>query len=435
MTEPLQAIDAERSVLGACLGWEHAFPRIQGQVGAGDFARADHRAIFAAIEALAAEGRPVDTVTVAEHLEYTGRFDDAGGLVHLVSLVDSCPSAANVVAYAGIVHGRALKRRIVTICHDITERAGTEKPEALLAALQEGIDSVTRQGLGDALDFVDVLSAADDVIEAARQAATTGNSTGVPTGLSALDRRIGGFMPGRLVVLAARPSIGKTALALQCALHAAKQGHAVGICSLEEPASQIGLRGYSNVLQVNGTGLRFGDADIIAARDRALHGHGMTRWPVFVDDFTCTLAGIIARAHEWRHRRGIELLVVDYLQLIEGLDGDTQTLRIAQATRALKQLAKRLNVAVLLLSQLNRKVEDQKRRPLLSDLRDSGSIEQDCDVAIFLHAEDDSAGEDKATTIEIGVLKNRYGRRGWLPQIFEFDGRTQCFAEAMSFAA
>lgn len=419
--------EAEQSVLGACMLVPDAFPRIQGQLEADAFYREDNRLIFSAIATLAGDGRPIDPVTVAEHLESAGTLDDAGGLVHVVALAENCPGAANVEVYAEIVKSHALRRRLAQICADITNRL-REPPASLIADLQSALDAIQHSGYGAALNWMDVLARADEVIQDAKQAAEKGKQAGVPTGLPALDRRIGGLPRKRLIILAGRPSLGKTALAEQIALYAARHDHPVGFCSLEMGADELGIRAFANVLEVNGTALQYGERHTVEAWTRKLSGHPMTGYPIYVDDFTFTLSGVIARAFEWRHRQKIELLIVDYLGLIEGAPGDRKVEQLGEITRSLKKLAKRLEIPVLLLSQLNRNVEQEKRRPKLSDLRDSGCIEQDADVAIFLHSDDDSE-EEGPVNVEIGVLKTRYGKRGWLPARFQFDGRTQRFME------
>lgn len=421
------SLEAEQSVLGACMGWPEAYPRIQGQLEAGAFYREDHRTIWSAITAVADKG--LDPVTVAEHLQAAGQLDSVGGLSNVVALVENCPGAANVEVYAQIVREHALRRRLAEMCAGIVERL-REPPQTLIADLQSALDAVQHSGHGEALSFLEVLSRADDVIHEARRAAEQGGHSGIPTGLPALDRRIGGLPRKRLIILAGRPSLGKTALSEQIALHAARHGHPVGFCSLEMGADELGIRAFANVLEVNGTALQYGERHTVEAWSRKLSGHPMLNYPIFVDDFTFTLGGIVARAHEWRHRQKIELLIVDYLGLIEGAPGERKVEQLGEITRTMKKLAKRLDLPVLLLAQLNRKVEEERRRPKLSDLRDSGAIEQDADVAIFLHSDDDSE-EEGPVSVEIGVLKTRYGKRGWLPARFQFDGRTQRFMETV----
>ena len=422
----IYSVEAERAVLGGIMAFQGAYSRIRGKLTAEDFYTSSHQQIFSAVLALDAESKPLDLVTIGEWLEAKDRLEDAGSLSYLTEIFDNCPSAANIEAYAQIVHGRAVKRALVAVCAGIIERAKNTDSDELMTDLQAGMDRITRQGGSEYRNFTDVLMAADEAISIAMKAAETGEAVGVPTGLPALDRRIGGLPNGRLIILAARPSLGKSALAQQIAIHAARHDLPAGICSLEMTADEIGIRSYAHCLSINGTGLTFGDADIVA-RWEQIEKTPMMRYPIYVDTDTYSLPSIIGRAHEWKTRHGIRLFIVDYLQLIEECKGDTRALQVADATRSLKKLAKRLDIPVLLLSQLNRDNEKHKRRPQLSDLRDSGAIEQDCDVALFLHTDDEDA--EDTINIEIGALKTRYGKRGWLRQPFMFDGRAQKFME------
>lgn len=429
----LFSYEAEQAVLGACMGWPEAYSQIQGALSSEHFHRPENRRIFRAIEALSAEGKAVDPVTVGEWLEGHDDLQAIGGLAYLVDVTDNTPSAANVVSYAQIVRKRALKRRLGALCEDIIGRLQTQEPEDLISNLQGAIDNLTHSGIGSGLDWIQVLLQADETIQESQTATETGDPAGIPTGLPALDRRIGGLPKKRLIIFAGRPSLGKTAFAMQAALNAARRGHGVGICSLEMGADELGIRAYANVLGVNGTGLQFGDKDVLRAWNTALADHLITRYPLWVDDSTYSLSGIVARAHEWKHKHNISLLVVDHIGLVE-LDANSPNERLGEVTRTLKKLAKRLDIPVLAVCQLNRNVERERRRPKLSDLRDSGNIEQDCDVALFLHAEDVDDEDEGHVEVEIGALKTRYGKRGWLPQRFQFDGRTQRFKERIDWA-
>lgn len=431
---PPHSVESECAVLGACLGWSDAYPRVAGVLSADDFFRDDHRRIWRAIDAIGKEAGALDVVTVSELLEKSNELDDVGGLVYLVSLTDNTPSAANVEQYAGLVRKQSLRRQVARLCTETMQNLRAD-PDTLLSELQSGIDALSHGGAGKSLDWMDVLSAGDDAIHEARKRAEEGSAAGVMTGLPALDRRIGGLPNGRLIVLAGRPSLGKSAMAQQFALHAARCGHAVGTCSLEMNADEIAIRSYANVLGVNGTALQYGDSHAVGLWTEKLRDHPMIRYRMFLDEATYSLAGIVARAHEWRHKHGINMFIVDHIGLVEETGGDSENERIGVVTRALKKLAKRLGIPVLAVCQLNRSSEKEKRRPRLSDLRSSGNIEQDCDVALFLHSEDSGDDEDAAVEMEIGALKTRYGRKGWLAQRFMFDGRTQRFMEKVPGAS
>lgn len=422
--------ESEQSVIGAILNDPDAYCRIQGILQENDFHRHEHRLVFSAIKKLQDTDKPSDVVTVGEQLDAAGELDAAGGLPYLITLTDNTPSAANIQAYADIVKAKARLRALHQVCANTIEcikNAQGKSADEIIAETQTTIDSILTSTTTQYSDWMDVLSKADDAIIDAAKKQKEGVATAIPTGLPAIDNRIGGLPQKRLVILAARPSLGKTALAQQIALHASKRGHPVGICTLEMSVEELGIRSYSNLLEINGTALTFGDKSVIDAYTKKLSGSNIFDHKMWIDESTYSLGGIVARAHEWKHKHGIKLLIVDHIGLVES-PGESANYRIAEVTRTLKKLTKRLDISVLALCQLNRNVEREKRRPRLSDLRDSGNIEQDADICIFLHS--DNEDENEATTdIDIGILKTRFGKKGWLPAHFQFDGRIQRFKE------
>lgn len=429
MTMIPHSIEAEQSVIGAIFLDPDSWHHIAGMIQVGDFYRQDHKLIIEAIHTLARNMQPYDIVMVAEYLEQRGQLDKAGGLAYMVSIAENTASAANIMAYAHMVKTRAKLRALQGICKatlGLVTNPQDKSADEVIAETQTAIDNIVQSGGRNSLDWMDVLGEADIAIQEARQRAESGNPVGVPTGIPALDKRIGGLPKKRLIIVAGRPSLGKTAFVQQVVLHVASMGNAVGVCSLEMGADELGIRAYANTLEVNGTALQFGDKGVIDVYTNKLHNAPVIKYKIWVDDFTYSLSGIIARAHEWKHQHNISLFVVDHIGLIEFKASNTNE-RLGEITRTLKKLAKRLDIPVLAVCQLNRNVEKENRRPKLSDLRDSGNIEQDCDVALFLHSDDES--EDGKINIEIGALKTRYGRKGWLPQRIEFDGRIQKFKE------
>jgi len=427
------SLEAEKNVIGGILQDSGLLPLISGLVGESDFFDEKHRHIFRSILDLDASDKPIDVVTVAEWLEENSLLDESG-LRYLAGLYDGTAGTSNIKSYAKIVRDRARKRELVRVCQSAlqTLESPTGKSiDEIITETQTAIDELLNQAGGEYKNWVDVLVSADQSIQDAATRKKEGRSIGIPTGLPALDNRTGGLIKKRLTILAARPSLGKTALAQQITLYAAAYDYKIGICTLETYADELGIRSYANSLQVNGTALTFGDSSAIEEYSKRLAGSNITKYQIWVDDSTYTLGGIVSRAHEWKHKHGIDLLVVDHIGLVE-VDMDTANARLGKVTRALKKLSKRLDISVLALCQLNRSAEKENRRPRLSDLRDSGNIEQDCDVAIFLHSDDDSEG---AIQMEIGTLKTRYGKKGWLPQVFHFDGRTQRFTENYPHAA
>lgn len=430
----MHSIEAERNVIGSIFLDGGTLPIISGLVDADDFFDEKHKHIFGAISSLDKEDKLTDIVTVAEDLDKNSLIERAGGLAYIVSLRENAIGTSNIKAYAKIVRDRARKREMAIVCQGVLDSLATPKgmsADEIIADAQTSIDKLLSNTCGDYQNWMDVLCSADKSIQDAAERRKQGQSVGIPTGLPALDKRIGGLIKKRLTILAARPSLGKTALAQQMLLHAAAHDYKIGICTLETYADELGVRSYANVLQVNGTALTFGDSGVINEYTEKLSKSQISEYKIWVDDSTYSLGGIVSRAHEWKHKHDIDLLVVDHIGLVE-VDVDTANARLGKVTRALKKLSKRLDISVLALCQLNRSAEKENRRPRLSDLRDSGNIEQDCDVAIFLHSDDESEG---AIQMEIGTLKTRYGKKGWLPQVFHFDGRTQRFTENYPYAA
>jgi len=426
--------EAERNVIGGIFLDSSTFPLISGLVDTDDFFEKKHKHIFGAISNLDKEDKLTDVVTVAEDLDKNSLIERAGGLAYIVGLRENAIGTSNIKAYAKIVRDRSRKRKLAKVCQTALSTLG--KPDGkcaneIITETQTAIDELLNQAGGEYKNWVDVLVSADQSIQDAATSKKEGRSIGIPTGLPALDNRTGGLIKKRLTILAARPSLGKTALAQQISLYAAAQEYSIGICTLESSADELGIRSYANCLQVNGTALTFGDSREVEEYTNKLSGSHISKYKIWVDDSTYSLGGIVSRAHEWKHKHDIDLLVVDHIGLVE-VDVDTANARLGKVTRALKKLSKRLDISVLALCQLNRSAEKENRRPRLSDLRDSGNIEQDCDVAIFLHSDDDSEG---AIQMEIGTLKTRYGKKGWLPQVFHFDGRTQRFTENYPHAA
>ena len=421
--------EAEQSVLGGALIDPDAVARIAGRrLTSGQFFDVRHGAIWRAVCDLTSRRQPVDLITVHDRLQIAGQAEECGGLAYLNSLAQSVPSAANIGRYADIVQGRALQRagaaaadtaRAIMLDPDGDPAEKIDRAAALFSALrQAGGKASEARSLGDLVGGrIEHWSALE------RGDATTG----IPTELPTLDRALGGGMKGgRVIVLAARPSVGKTSLAGQIALTAAKQGHPVLILSQEMPAADLADRAAANLAGVGlgtlTTGQFAGDdwARISKAAEAA------ARLPLYIDDEPgLTLLEINAKARLMHQRRGLSLLVVDYLQLCAGSSArDNRNQQIEEVSRGLKALAKELDITVLALAQLKRQ-SVQRGEPDLSDLRDSGAIEQDADTVIFLHPRG-SQGDGSLVVAAI-LAKNRQGRRGRLALAFR--GTTQQWAE------
>ncbi|MBI5461330.1 MAG: AAA family ATPase [Gammaproteobacteria bacterium] len=422
-----QSIPAEQSVLGGLLLAPDAWPDVAGVLHWADFVKRKHQLIYGAIRDLLEATTPLDVVTLAEQLEGKRLLNDAGGLAYLGALAKDTPSAANVRAYAEIVADCAKRRRLRELFTVAAERIQSASDIGeLLGEIVARAENINAQGTAESLSFAEAWSQSLNAMDDAANAES--GIAGVPTGLPAIDKRTGGLLPRRLIVLAARPSIGKTALAQQIALHAAENGHAVGICSLEMSATELMQRSMANRYGLNVSALTFGNETELRELTQAACTRPIASLPIWIDADTYSLGGIVARLSEWRRKHRIALGIIDHIGLIDGDEGSTRNDHLGKITRTLKLVAKRLGIPILAVSQLSRNVERDKRRPVLADLRDSGSIEQDADVAIFLHV-DPNEERTSSVHLDIGLLKNRIGTTGWLPERFTFDGRKQRIQE------
>lgn len=418
---PPQSQEAEQSVLGGLLIDNNAWDRVADLLVESDFYRHDHKLIYTALGRLINSHRPADVVTVFDALG--DKAEEVGGLAYLNSLAHSVPSASNCRRYAEIVRERSVLRQVLAKVDEAAEivhgeGAAAEKVEKI-QALFSGIEarSAARQPIGmDAL-MVKVIDGIN--------AAAAGDAVVWRTGVHALDNRmLGGMRPSDLIILAARPSVGKTSLALQIARRVAMDGHPVLILSQEMAAEQLGIRTLASAARVDMAHLQTGKIDDPEWSRIAEGIDELSKLPIHVDDEPAlTIRAIASKA---RRVRGVKLIVLDYLQLSEG-DGETRTAQIGSISRGLKGLAKRLNCGVLALSQLNRKVEERPgKRPIMADLRASGEIEQDADGIVFLWPLEEAGGTSRAVGCE--VAKYRQGIVG--AGVLELFGATQTWGDS-----
>lgn len=420
---PPNSQEAEQSVLGALLIDNRALDRVADVLSESDFYRPEHGLIFTTVARLIASMRPADVVTVFDALEASGKAERVGGLSYLNSLAQSVPSASNVRRYAEIVRERSILRTLLAKISDAGdvvygEGDAAAKVEAV-QALFSGIEA--RTGARHPIGMDAVMVKTIDRINAAAEGVAEVWRTGIP-GLDS--RMLGGLKPGELHILAARPSVGKTSIALQIARQVASDGRPVLILSQEMTDEQLGLRMVSSQSRVDLGNVQTGklSADewgrISEAVDR------LAELPIKVDDEPAlTLRAISSKA---RRVQGVKVIILDYLQLSEG-EGETRTAQVGSLSRGLKGLAKRLGCAIIALSQLNRKVEERaSKRPQLNDLRDSGEIEQDADVITFLWPLGEETDASRPTGCEIA--KNRQGRTGNM--VLELVGATQTWIES-----
>lgn len=418
---PPHSQEAEQAVLGGLLIDNNAFDRVADLLTEADFYRHEHRAIFAATARLIASNRPADVVTVFDALG--DKASEVGGLGYINALAQSVPSAANCRRYAEIVRERSLLRQLLAKADEVSalvhEEGGAaekvEKAQALFAGLEAR--AAARQPIGMDAIVVKVI----DHVNAAAEGAAIVWRTGIP-GLDG--RMLGGMKPGELHILAARPSVGKTSIALQIARRVAADGHPVLVLSQEMATEQLGLRMMASASRVDLGNLQTGKMSgeewgrLTEAADE------LARLPLFADDEPAlTLRAITSKA---RRIRGVKVIVLDYLQLSEG-EGETRTAQVGSISRGLKKLAKQLGCCVIALSQLNRAVEQRPgKRPILADLRDSGEIEQDADVITFLWPLGEEGEASRPTGCDIA--KNRQGRTGAM--VLELFGATQIWGES-----
>ncbi len=414
---PPHNIEAEQSILGALLIDSPAIVKISDRLAPTDFYREDHRIIFDHMLQLFEKRKPIDGLTLTDSLEAAKKLALVGGAAYVASLTAMVTSSVHIVSHAEIVRNKALLRRLISAGSKIAElgfREDTETAEVLDAA-ESAIFGVSQTFLQN--NFVPIkaiLSESFDRIDDLHK--NKGAMRGLPTGFKDLDNLLGGLQKSDLVILAARPAMGKTSLMLNIAEHAAVKTKAkVGIFSLEQSRDQLVDRLLSSSAGVDSWKLRTGN---LADEDFPRLGKAMgvlSEAPIFIDDTPGQSAlEVLTKSRRLQMEHGLDLIVIDYLQLMRGRNQENRVQEVSDISRSLKLLARELNVPVIALSQLSRAVEARPdKRPMLSDLRESGSIEQDSDVVLFIYREDyyDKDSERK-NIAEILVRKHRNGPIG-----------------------
>ena len=428
---PPHSVEAEQSVLGGLLLDNTAWDKIADMIGESDFYRADHRLIYRHVSKLVGNSRPADVITVSESLESTKELEGVGGLAYLGALAQNTPTAANIRRYAEIVRDRAVMRKLAEVGTEIAETAynpmGKEAGQ-LLDEAESKVFAISEQGARGKQGFMDMQPLLTQVVERIDMLYNRDNPsdvTGVPTGFTDLDKMTSGLQPGDLVIVAGRPSMGKTSLALNMAEHVAlESGLPVGVFSMEMGASQLVMRMLGSVGKLDQHKVRTGrlaDEDWRKLTDAVGR---LNDAPIHIDE-TAALNSLELRARARRlHRQygKLGLIVVDYLQLMSASSqGENRATEISEISRGLKALAKELNVPVVALSQLNRSLEQRpNKRPVMSDLRESGAIEQDADLILFIYRDEvynqDSPDKGKA---EVIIGKQRNGPIGTITLVFQ----------------
>lgn len=420
---PPHSIDAEQSLLGGLLiGNEAAWDRVADIVTEADFYRDDHRRIFAHIRKLVETGKPIDVLTVSDLIERSNQVEQTGGLAYLGEIANATPSAANIRRYAEIISDHSARRRLILAARQIEDISyGNGDGKMLIDEAQKLLVDIADTGSSrtEPVAIGSVLGAV--IADLEERFNRNGDIAGLPTGLADLDRKLSGLHPGDLIIIAGRPSMGKTALALNIAENIATSGKPAMVFSLEMGDKQLAERALASIGGVsmerirNGQ-LNDGDWDGITVALGKLH-----EAPLVIDESgSLTVTQMAARARRVMRRQGLALIVIDYLQLMRG-EGSTRNEELGDLTRRLKMMAKELRVPVILLSQLSREVEKRtNKRPIMSDLRESGAIEQDADVILMIYRDEYyNEGSAEAGTAEVLITKHRMGSTGSVRLAFQ----------------
>ncbi|MFQ5691741.1 MAG: replicative DNA helicase [Nitrospinota bacterium] len=425
---PPQNLEAEQAVLGAALLDNSAFPKILEVIKERHFYREAHRKVFSAMLELFERNEPIDLLTLTDRLRKSARLEDVGGESYLAALVDAVPTAAGATHHARLVKEKALLRDLISAATEIVARGyeGREDAESFIDQAERVIFEISQDRISQSfISMSHVLKSTFKTIEELYERKEL--VTGVPAGFTDFDRLTAGLQPADLVIIAGRPSMGKTAFALSLAQNVGTMNKLpVGIFSLEMSKEQLVIRLLCALARIDIQKLRTGYLDKGDWPRLTTATGKLTEAPIYIDDSAAlTALDIRARARRLKAERGLDLIIVDYLQLIRGRDrSENRQQEITEITRSLKELAKELHIPVVALSQLSRQVEHREgHRPQLADLRESGAIEQDADVVVFIYRpEVYERDEERRSAIEgqaeIIIAKQRNGPIGNVPVTF-----------------
>lgn len=426
---PPHSIEAEQALLGALLYDIEGWQRIDGKLTPIDFYRGDHRLIFTTIQQLAEGGKPIDILTVADHLEQQSKLDDAGGRPYLAMLASETTGATNITAYADIIRERSIVRQLIGAGSKIVDNGFNPEGRTCTELLEEAEKSVfaiaeqgTKAGEG-LLDINTVLQASLQRLEELGK--IEDGITGAPTGLSEFDNMTSGLQNGDMIVIAGRPSMGKTTFAMNIVEAVAiSTKKPIAVFSLEMPAEQLVMRMFSSLGRIEQTNLRKGRLDAHEMQRLVSATKQLNQTKIFIDDAGgLSPSEMRARARRLkRDHKDLGLIMVDYMQLMKvpGL-GDQRVAEVSEISRSLKLMARELEVPVIVLSQLNRSLEQRpNKRPIMSDLRESGAIEQDADLICFVYRDEvyNQDSTDKGIA-EIIIGKQRNGPIGTVKVAFQ----------------
>ncbi|MFD2616550.1 replicative DNA helicase [Terrilactibacillus laevilacticus] len=424
---PPHNIEAEQAVLGAIFLEPSSVTVASEALLPEDFYRTSHQLIFSVMLTLSERGEPVDVITLTNELRNEKRLEEVGGISYLAELANSAPTAANIEYYTGIVEEKALLRRLIRTATSIVSDGYTREDDvsSILDDAEKNILEVAqRKRTSEFQSIKDVLMATYDNIEMLQN--RKGDITGVPTGFIELDRMTAGFQKNDLIIVAARPSVGKTAFALNIAQNVAtRTDETVAIFSLEMGAQQLVMRMLCAEGNINAQKLRTGALDEEDWQKLTMAMGSLSHAGIYIDDTPgVRVNDIRAKCRRLKQEKGLGMIVIDYLQLILGNGGSNRSenrqQEVSEISRTLKAIARELEVPVIALSQLSRGVESrQDKRPMMSDIRESGSIEQDADIVAFLYRDDYYDKEsEKQNIIEIIIAKQRNGPVGTVELAF-----------------
>ena len=434
---PPQNIEAEQAVLGAIFLNTDALADAMEYVEADDFYRRSHQLLFQAMVDLNNNSEAIDVLTVQNYLSTNNQLDDVGGVAYIAELATSVPTAANAGYYAKIVEEKSMLRRLISTATNIITQANNnddDVPSLLDSAERQIMDVSERRNRSGFREIKDVLN--ETLNDVDRLSQQSEDITGLPTGYREFDKMTAGLQPDNLIILAARPAVGKTAFALNIAQNVATSTDtSVAIFSLEMSAESLVNRMLCAEGSINANHLRTGQLDEGEWQNLIVAMGALSNTSIFIDDTPgIKMAEIRAKCRRLAKEKGnLGLVVIDYLQLIEGSNKESRQQEVSEISRQLKKLAKELGVPILALSQLSRGVEQrQDKRPVLSDIRESGSIEQDADIVAFLYRDDyyergDSKSDDNEDDeplnqdvgeVELIIEKNRAGARGTVKLLF-----------------
>jgi replicative DNA helicase len=421
---PPQNLEAEQAVLGAILLDSDSLVTAMERINSDDFYRTSHQRIFESMLELAEENEPIDLITLTSKLQNKQQLEEIGGIKYLSELANAVPTAANIDYYAQIVEEKSMLRRLIRAATNIVTDgyASTDDVGELLGEAEKKILEISqRRSTIGFIPIRDVLMEVFDKVEFLYN--NKGGTTGIRSGFQDLDKMTSGFQRSDLIIVAARPSVGKTAFALNIAQNVGvREKETVAIFSLEMGASQLVQRMICAEANVDATRMRTGFLEAEDWEKMTMAIGSLSEANIYIDDSpSVTVADIRARCRRLKQEKGLGMILIDYLQLIHGRGkGDNRQQEVSEISRTLKQIARELDVPVIALSQLSRGVEQrQDKRPMMSDLRESGSIEQDADIVAFLYRDDYYDKEsEKKNIIEIIIAKQRNGPVGTVELAF-----------------